>query len=64
VTNSVNDDLTFRHLVEDKKGIRLRPQTANDGIIRADANLGMSQEQINDVLYARLNALRPLGRMR
>jgi hypothetical protein len=61
VTDRVDDNLFFRDLVEDEKGIWGRRQTANSGIIRADANVGMSREQVNDVLYALLHALRPMG---
>jgi len=46
----------FRDLVEDKKGIRRRSEAANDGIVRADANVRVSREQFDDVLDALLNA--------
>jgi hypothetical protein len=45
VTDGVDDDLFFRDLVEDEKGIWRRRQAANSGIIRADANLGMSESR-------------------
>ncbi len=56
MTDRVDDDFFFRDLVEDKKGIRRRSEAANDGIIGADADVGVSREQFDHVLDALLNA--------
>jgi hypothetical protein len=64
MTDGVDDDLHFVHRVENEKGIWRRRQTANGGVIRLDANIGMMQKQVDHVFDASLNARRPLRRMR
>ena len=56
----VDDDLLGRDFVEDKKGIGRRRQAPNRWIFRPNANVGMRQKQVDDMLNSSLNALRTL----
>src|SRR5712691_8424197 len=63
MADGVDDDLGFGDLVEDEIRVRRGRQASNDRIIRADADMGMNQEKVDDRLYARLNPLCALWRM-
>jgi hypothetical protein len=63
MTHGVDDDLCLGDLVDDQIGIRSRHQPANGRIIRVDANIRIDQEQVDDSLYSRLDALRSMWRM-
>ena len=60
MADRVNDNLIFRDLVEDDEGIWCRRQTPDGWIVGTDPDVGMGQEQANDVLNASLDALRSL----
>ena len=55
MSNRVNDNLCLGNLVENE--IRRRRNTANRWILRARADIGMTQEQVNDVLDTPLNTI-------
>jgi hypothetical protein len=49
VTDRMNDDFISRGLIEHKEWIRCCRQAANDGIIRADADFRVGQQEGDDV---------------
>jgi hypothetical protein len=56
MTNRVDHDLVFQDFVEDQEWIRRRRQATNGCVARSGSNIGMNQEQIEDVLNPTLNA--------
>jgi hypothetical protein len=59
----VDDDLCFGDLVEDEIWVRRGREASNGRIVRADADMRMNQEKVDDRLDASLHALRALRRM-
>jgi hypothetical protein len=56
MSDGVDDDLAVRHFVENIVGIGRRRQAPNGGILRAEAAIRMSQQQVDNVLHAFSNA--------
>jgi len=57
MTHGMNDDFGFRGLIKNEIGIRRRRQAADHRNIRAGADVGMQQEEVDDSLNTSLNLL-------
>jgi hypothetical protein len=54
MTDRMNDDFILCDLIEYEERIGCCRQAANDGIVRADADFGVRQEDVDDPLNTRL----------
>jgi hypothetical protein len=61
MAHGVDDDLCLADLVENEIGIRICHQAANDRIIRADANIRIDKEQVDDCLNRAWTRFAPCG---
>jgi hypothetical protein len=52
MTNGMDDDLVFGGFVEDEIGTRRHRHAPDDWIVRASADAGMQQQEIDDGLNA------------
>src|ERR1700688_286092 len=63
MTNGVNDDYGLGDFIKDEVRIRQRRQPTNCRILGANADMWMTCEELDNALYARLDASGTLRRM-
>ena len=63
VTHRVDDDFAFCDFTKDKVWIGQCCQTANGGVVGANADMGVIGQELDNVSDARLDALRALRRV-
>src|ERR1700722_20326104 len=63
MTHGVNDDFSFARFVENDIWVGRRCKTANSRVVRADANLRMQQQKIDNGLDTDLHVSGALRRM-